>query len=141
MRHELTIPQRHPRWCVRQFCTVATDAEVERRYHRTKPLIIPTDDPAVSYYVHMGANADGSDPYLEIDELETSVGEVWWHPPTRPLSELIMPLERATALHRVVAGFLRQANTDVDRPRSFAQLDRAGAAGSGGQWLGLGGPR
>jgi len=44
----------HPSWCHRKSCT-AFDVELDRRYHRSKPVVISTDDPGIMIYVHRGA--------------------------------------------------------------------------------------
>lgn len=111
----MTSSRMHPQWCFRRQCTAYAD--VERCNHRTKPLIIPTnDDPLIAWYVHLGANADSSDPYLEITELEKPLRGTWWHP-IAPVSELIMPLDEAQRLRGVLNGLLAGDPTPKATPK------------------------
>jgi hypothetical protein len=98
----------HPAWCCRPQCTAYHD--VERRDHRSMPAIIPTADPYMTWYVHVGASPDGSNPYLEITELELPVRGAWWHP-ISAATELVMPLDQAEQLRNVLNDLLGTSAT------------------------------
>jgi hypothetical protein len=52
--------------------------ELDRQYHRSKPVVIGTDDPGIMIYVHRGANPDGSGDYVELAELEEPIVDPWY---------------------------------------------------------------
>jgi hypothetical protein len=95
----------HPAWCCRRHCTAYAPAgAVDRRYHRSEPLVLPTDDPLVRWYVHLAADPDGSEPYIELAELEAPVPDPWWHP-RDCLNAVLLPLDAAKLLSDAVGSW------------------------------------
>jgi hypothetical protein len=107
------VVRTHPHWCVRQHCTAYAGRWADRHAHRSRPFVVPyVDDPGhLAYYVHLGADGDGSNLYIEIVLLELPVRGAWWHPVRPPVAELLVPLGQADELRHIVASLVRQALT------------------------------
>jgi hypothetical protein len=93
----VTSKRWHPTYCVREHCT-AYDTGNDWAYHRSGPLVIPAeDDPdAVAIHLHLGADPDGSDPYLRLIKQERPIDvRYWWNPPA-PIDDIGMTLVEAT---------------------------------------------
>jgi hypothetical protein len=100
----------HPKWCWAEACTAdEPEDEVDWRYHRSKPQMIETDDPQVTLVVHLGANRDGSDPYVELAELEQPLAVPFWMAEPAAGRELMLPLDQVDALRHVLGSMVRGA--------------------------------
>jgi hypothetical protein len=99
----------HPRWCSLDACTAysLTDADVDARYHRSRPLVVETEDPFVVLYAHLLAPVDGSGVEVEISELERPFTRPWYDLEPVRGRQLVMPLERAESLRHVLASLVR----------------------------------
>ncbi|WP_433065106.1 hypothetical protein [Dactylosporangium sp. CS-033363] len=106
-------------WC--GYCTAyGHDAD---GYHRSSPVVITTDDPHVQLYVHKGADADGTDEYVEIAALDCRTTGQPWHL-REPIRALYLPRATADAVWRAVQAFVLPAGAD----RSGAQPVHAAAS-------------
>jgi hypothetical protein len=98
----------HPHWCTPIACTAYADPEtVDRRYHRSRPIVIDTEDPFVALYVHLGANADGSQAYVGMSELERPLMLPWFEEEPVSARSFLMPVEQADELRHALASAVR----------------------------------
>lgn len=67
--------QDHPDWCSRAACTAYVQGGDE--YHRSEPLVVKTDDPAVGLYVCKLADPDGGEEFIEFSLLEHTDSKPW----------------------------------------------------------------
>jgi hypothetical protein len=103
----MTAPQAHPAWCSRASCTAYSTDELDRFVHRSKPSIVPTEDPFVEILVHAFADPwYGADIYLQLGAYEKPFADPWYD--TEPLQgqELVLPLMRAINLRHVLASLI-----------------------------------
>lgn len=101
---------RHPHWCCRDWCTAyELEDEIDRRYHRTKPYLVETDDPQVVLAAHLSANRDGSEPYVEIAELEAPLAVPFWAAEPAQGRMLVLQLDQVDAFRQVLASMSRAA--------------------------------
>lgn len=66
----------HPAWCSPEACSVA-DPTLEP-YHRSEPIILPTDDPGVSLYLYREAYEDCSAEFLVMVKLVVADDQPWY---------------------------------------------------------------
>jgi len=100
----------HPRWCCREWCSAyEPDEEIEPRYHRSKPYMIETEDRHVVLAVHLGANSDGSEPYVEIAELPKPLPVPFWAAEPAEGRVLVLPLDQVDAIRHILASMSRAA--------------------------------
>jgi hypothetical protein len=98
----------HPRWCCRELCTAfESEAEVDRRYHRSKPYVVETDDPHVVLAAHLGANRDGGEQYVEIAELETPLTVPFWVAEPAEGRMLVLRLDQVDAFRHILTSMSR----------------------------------
>lgn len=101
---------RHPRWCCREWCSAyEPEDEIERRYHRSKPYMIETDDPHIVLTVHLGAYCDGSEAYVEIAELERPLAVPFWVAEPAKGRVLLLSLDQVDAFRHILASMSRAA--------------------------------
>jgi hypothetical protein len=102
---------RRPAWCWPDACTAdpKPGAEVDGRYHRSRPLIIETDDPFVVLCVHLLVAVPGSEVEVEISELERPFTQPWFDTEPARGRQLAMSLDRADTLRHVLASLVRAA--------------------------------
>ncbi|GAA3232700.1 hypothetical protein ACFO1B_21120 [Dactylosporangium siamense] len=93
--------QTHPDWCARRVCTAYLPGADE--YHRSEPLVVKTDDPAINLFISKIADPDGSHEHIELSMLQLSDGQPWHL--TEPLAgrELLLPSAAADAACRALA--------------------------------------
>ena len=98
--------QQHPSWCAREFCTAFCQSD--REYHRTAPIIVPTEDPGSAIFVHAGADADGSGLYVEVAELDLPLTHAFYLcvRKAEPRPELLMTADVAKAVHAALSATL-----------------------------------
>ncbi len=107
----------HPIWCSQDACTAYVDPdEVDRRYHRSRPIIIETEDPFFALYIHLGACADGSQPYVEVAELERPLRMPWFEESPTSRGALVVPVDQANALRHALASAVRAGLGGTHRP-------------------------
>lgn len=112
----------HPRWCAAEACTAYADPEaVERRYHRSSPIVVETDDPFVSLYVHLGTSADGGSAYVGMSELERPFILPWFEEEPICARSFAMPVEQADELRHALACAVR-----AGQPTRLARTVRSG---------------
>lgn len=100
----------HPQWCCRDWCSAyEPEDDVDRRYHRSKPYLVETDDRRVVLAAHLGANRDGSDPYVEIAELETPLAVPFWVAEPAQGRVLLLQLDQVDAFRHILASMSRAA--------------------------------
>jgi hypothetical protein len=99
----------HPPWCGREWCSAYEPEEIEPRYHRSKPYMIETDDPHVVLAVHLGANSDGSDPYVELAELLGPLLVPFWAAEPAEGRLLVLPLDQVDAIRHILGSMSRAA--------------------------------
>jgi hypothetical protein len=95
------VTQPHPDWCAHAACTAYTpDGD---RYHRSEPLVVKTDDPAISLFISKIADPDGDGEHIEMSMLQLSEGQPWHL--TEPIAgrELLLPSIAADAARRALA--------------------------------------
>jgi hypothetical protein len=92
----------HPSWCSRRQCTAYPVRPMDREYHRSEPLVVPTEDPDVAVFVHRGADPDGGKEYIEIAELELPLDGPFYEERPRYGQEIILPVPVADALRRAI---------------------------------------
>jgi hypothetical protein len=102
--------RRHPQWCCRDWCSAyEPEDEVDRRYHRSKPYLVETDDPQVVLAAHLGANRDGSEPYVEMAELERPLAVPFWVAEPAQGRMLLLRLDQVEAFRHILASMSRAA--------------------------------
>ena len=100
----------HPLWCCREWCSAyEPEDEVDRRYHRSKPYTVETEDPRIVLMAHLGANPDGSEPYVEIAELETPLAVPFWIAEPAEGRMLVLTLDQVDAFRHILASMSRAA--------------------------------
>lgn len=99
----------HPPWCARDVCTAypANNTDVDPRYHRSRPLLIETDDPFVVLCSQLIAAVDGVDVEVEVSEVERPFTLPWHDLEPARGRQLVMPLDRADALRHVLGSLVR----------------------------------
>jgi hypothetical protein len=80
---------------------------VDRRYHRSRPIVIDTDDPFVALYVHLGANPDGSQAYVGVSELERPFLLRWFEEESTSARSFVMPVDQADELRHALGSAVR----------------------------------
>lgn len=95
--------EQHPDWCDRASCSAFS--ELYKRYHRSSPTVIATQDADTWIYVHRGANPGGTGEYVEVTELDEPVREPWYENATLNGHgvELNMDLATADKVHTAIA--------------------------------------
>lgn len=100
----------HPRWCGREWCSAYDpDEEIEPRYHRGKPYLIGTEDPRVVLAVYLSARSDGSEPRVEIAELEQPLRGPFWAAEPAEGRALVLALDEVDAIRRILGSMSRAA--------------------------------
>jgi len=100
----------HPLWCCREWCTAyEPEDEVDRRYHRSKPYTVETEDPRIVLTAHLGANRDGSEPYVEVAELETPLAVPFWVAEPAEGRMLVLALDQVDAFRHILGSMSRAA--------------------------------
>jgi hypothetical protein len=98
----------HPSWCARTACTAyGVEGDSEGGYelwHRSEPVVIPTDDPHVSLFIHRFAEPDGSNECLELAMLKVASPTPWYLTPTN--RELVLPHQSAGAMYEAMAALV-----------------------------------
>jgi len=91
------MSETHPHWCSPTSCTAYSDAMTDLLYHRSEPVIIPTEDDWINIYIYRIADSDGRFEYVEVAELDEPVHEPWYlqDPRDRHGAELSLRLEAA----------------------------------------------
>jgi hypothetical protein len=82
---------------------------VDWRYHRSKPYLVETEDPQVVLTAHLGANRDGSDPYVEIAELVRPLAVPFWVAEPAKGRMLVLQLDQVDAFRHILASMSRAA--------------------------------
>ncbi|GAA1575560.1 hypothetical protein GCM10009827_116750 [Dactylosporangium maewongense] len=100
----------HPDWCARTACT-AYGVEGDRDqtfelWHRSEPLVIQTDNPRVSLFIHRFAEVDGSGECLELAMLEIASAKPWYLTDSVANRELVLPRESADAMFLAMAALV-----------------------------------
>ncbi|GAB3868123.1 hypothetical protein ACFPIJ_23860 [Dactylosporangium cerinum] len=93
--------QPHPDWCARTACTAYLPDGDE--YHRSEPLVVKTDDPAINLFISKIADPDGSDEHIELSILQLSDGQPWHLTEPTANRELLLPTTTADAVRRALA--------------------------------------
>lgn len=90
----------HPDWCVRTACTAYVPDGDE--YHRSEPVVVKTDDPAINLFICKLADPDGTDEHIEIAMLQLSEGQPWYL--TEPIAnrEILLPRDSADAVRQAL---------------------------------------
>ncbi|WP_433079438.1 hypothetical protein ACQP1P_40160 [Dactylosporangium sp. CA-052675] len=89
----------HPDWCSRVACTAyGSDAD---QYHRSEPIVVPTEDPRVDLFISKVADRDGLDEYIKIAKLERHASPAWHL--REPVRALIMARSSAEGAWRAMA--------------------------------------
>ncbi|MEV4134040.1 hypothetical protein AB0J72_17950 [Dactylosporangium sp. NPDC049742] len=91
----------HRDWCSRTACTAYLPDGDE--YHRSEPLFLKTDDPAINLVICKLADPDGTEEHIELSMLQLSGGQPWHL--TEPIAgrELLLPSSTADAARRALA--------------------------------------
>jgi len=71
--------------------------------------MIETEDRHVVLAVHLGANSDGSEPYVEIAELPKPLPVPFWAAEPAEGRVLVLPLDQADAIRHILASMSRAA--------------------------------
>jgi len=96
----------HPIWCSPLLCNAYPSQPHDREYHRSEPLMLPTESPRSAFFVHRGASPDGSGEYIEIAELEIPFAGPFYDEEPASGFWINLSLPRADALARSIVARL-----------------------------------
>lgn len=94
-------PEYHPDWCSRAACTAYLDNGDE--LHRSEPVVIKTDDPGVELFIAKTANRSGGGVCVEMAKLNVPTVQPWHLSEPVDGTELVLPLQTASAMVRAAA--------------------------------------
>jgi hypothetical protein len=105
-------------------CTAYSAAGPDSHYHRSRPLILETEDPFVALYVRLLATTGGTDIEVEVSEAERPFALP--HLDVEPARgrQLVMPLDRADALRHILASLVRAGRGAAPSVRSAGMTPR-----------------
>src|SRR5688572_17398371 len=95
----------HPHWCSAASCTAYSTELTDLLYHRSEPVVIPSEDDRIKIYVFRMADADGAVEHVELAYLEEPIGTPWYlHEPCGGgPTELVMPIDVAGQVQSAIA--------------------------------------
>lgn len=114
----------HPAWCSPDVCTAYSAAGLDSHYHRSRPLILETEDPFVALYVRLLAATGGTDIEVEVSEAERPFALPYFDVEPARGRQLVMPLDRADALRHVLASLVRAGRGAAPGVRSAGMTPR-----------------